>query len=41
MNVKIILKDKVKEPLPFPDNKKNRTCRENVRVKRGWKEESM
>jgi hypothetical protein len=32
MNGKVILKEKVKEPLPFPNNRKNKTCRENVGV---------
>jgi hypothetical protein len=32
MNVEIILKDEGKEPLPFPNNMENWTCRENVRV---------
>ncbi len=32
MKVKVTLENKVKEPLPFPNNNKNRACRENVGV---------
>jgi hypothetical protein len=32
MKVKVISEDKVKKPPPLTNNKKYRTCRENVRV---------
>jgi hypothetical protein len=47
MDLKVILKEKSKKNLPFPDNEENRNCGENVRkewdcrCRKGLKQKGM